>query len=113
MIKNYFAIERNGECIDHAVIKDDNGAIMFEDVMNMTYEELKSYNDLDALVTYFMDATNVSFGGSDEQTMVTLVGEDDVFIWGILIGPGANGDDIRYALVDWKKDGQSYRYEKK
>ena len=59
-----------------------------------------------------MDATNQCLPNKDEQTIVTLVGEDDVFIWSIVIGVEDNGDDVRYALVDWKKDGKSYRYEK-
>ena len=44
------------------------------------------------------------------EPLVTLIDEDDVFVWSIIIGPGES-DEIRYVLVDWKKDGKSYRYE--
>ena len=111
MTKNYFAIERNQQCVDHVVIHDNEGNILFEDLMNMSYEEIKNYEDLDAFVVCFMDATNKYFGTSDEQTCVVLVGEDDVFIWGFIVGPGEEDGDIHYVLVDWKKDGKQYRYQ--
>lgn len=111
MTNNYFAIERGNKCLDRVCIKNDNGDLMFEDVMNMSYADIKEYKDIDAFVCSIMDATNEIFKESDEQTCVTLVGEDDVFIWGILVGPG-DDEQINYCLVDWKKDGRLYRYEK-
>jgi hypothetical protein len=56
-----------------------------------------------------MDATNNAINKSDDQTIVTLIGEDGVFIWSVIMGPGEN-DMVRYSLVDWKKDGKNYRY---
>ena len=111
MTKNYFAIERSGKGVDHVWMRRDDGTVAFEDVMNMSYEEIKSYEDIDSFVVCVMDMMNEHFGSSDEPTMVTLVGEDDVFIWGILIGPESN-DEMRYAFVNWKENGKSYRYEK-
>ena len=113
MTNNYFAIERMNRCIDHIFIKREDGTMAFEEVMNMSYEEIKIYKDIDAFVTVFMDATNEYFNESDEHTIVTLVDGDDVFIWSILIGPGVDNDELTYAFIDWKKDGKSYRYEKK
>ena len=111
MNKNYFAIERNGKCINGAVIRREDNLIAFESVMNMSYDEIKSYDGIEDFVVCLMDASNKAFGNSDEHTIVTLVGEDDVFIWSIIVGP--DGDDqMRYAFVDWKKDGKKYRYEK-
>lgn len=111
MAKNYFAIERGNQCLEGMCIRNDNGEIMFEDVMNMSYEELKAYSDLEAFVCIAMDATNEMFKENDAQTCLTLVGEDGVFVWGIIMGPG-DDDQINYCLVDWKKDGKSFRYEK-
>ena len=111
MTKNYFAIERNQQALDHVLIRDNEGNILFEDLMNMSYEEMKNYEDLDAFVMCLMDATNNHFGESDEQTCVILVGEDDVFIWGFIMGPGKEDGDVSYVLVDWQKDGKKFRYQ--
>lgn len=109
---NYFAIERNGKCIDHVCITHDDGTIAFQGVMTMSYDEIKVYPDIHELINAFMDAANECFQCNDEQTLITLVGNDDVFIWGILIGPSDNDDELRYAFIDWQKDGKKYRYEK-
>lgn len=112
MTKNYFSIERNGQGIAPVVLKNNSGKIMFEDVMQMSYEEIKEYENIDAFVVSIMDATNEQFKEGDDHTFVTLVGEDDVFIWGILIGKGESDDELVYKFIDWKADGKSYRYEK-
>lgn len=110
MSNNYFAIERNGQCWNHVILKSRNGDSDFTNFIGMTYDEMKSNENLDKFVVAAMEATNEASGTGDDQTAVTLVGEDGVFIWGVVMGPGEDGD-IRYALVDWKKDGKSYRYE--
>lgn len=108
MAKNYFAIERENKCCDHICLVDDNDNIVFQDLMGMSYEEMKSYADIDKFVVAAMDASNEAFDSCDEQTIITLVGEDGLFIWSVIID--ADGDDFRYSFVDWKKDGRSYRY---
>lgn len=110
MSRNYFAIERNGKCWSPVILKSRNGDSDFTSFLEMAYDEMKSSVDLDRFVVAAMEATNEVSGTCDEQTVVTLVGEDGVFIWGIIMGPGAD-EDIQYNLVDWKKDGKSYRYE--
>lgn len=112
MTNNYFAIERANKCADNVYIKNEDGTTACEDVMAMSYEQIKSYEKLDEFVTGMMDAANTYFDESDNLTLITLVGEDDVFIWSIIIGPGDNDDELKYAFVDWKKSDKSYRYEK-
>lgn len=112
MNKNCFSVERNGKCIVPVLLKRDDGTTAFEDVTNMSYNEIKEYKDIDVLVAAFMDATNEYFQESDDLTAITLIGEDGVFIWGILVGPGDNDDEFKYSFVNWQKDGRSYRYEK-
>lgn len=112
MTKNYFAIEREGKNLDHVYLRHEDGNIAFEDIMNLSYDEMKAYDNMSEFVTAVMDAANVYFEASDEQTIVTLVGEDDVFIWGILIGPGNDEDELKYVFIDWHKDGKNYRYKK-
>ena len=104
---SYLAIERNQEYWDHVFIKDKNENIVFENYLNMTYNEMQSSEDLEEFVVAILDCTGDDVGGS---AIVTLVGDDDIFIWSIIIGPGEDGE-IRYVLVDWKKDGKNYRYE--
>ena len=107
---SYFAIERNEKCWDHVMLQSRNGNSDFSDFMDMTYDEMQSDERLEWFIIAAMEATNEASGNSDDQTIVTLIGEDDVFIWSIIMGPGEN-DDIMYNLVDWKKDGHMYRYE--
>lgn len=104
---SYFAIEHNQKCIDHIVLNDKDGNVVFGDYLNLTYDEMKSRPDLDEFVVANFEAVN---DNSNSQTLITLIGGDDVFIWGIIIG--MVDDDLRYVLVDWKKDGKNYRYEK-
>ena len=111
MVKNYFSIERSGKCYNGAVFRDNDGNIAFEELMNMSYDEVKEYDNMDVFVECVMDASNQLFGTSDEQTVITLIGEDNVFIWSVIVGTGDNEDDLKYVFVDWKKDGKSYRYE--
>lgn len=112
MIKNYFSIERADKCYENVTFRDDNGNLAFEELMNMSYDEMKTYDSIEVFAACVMDAGNELFGSSDDQTIVTLIGEDDVFIWSVIVGAGENEGDVKYVFVDWKKDGKSYRYEK-
>ena len=102
----YFAIEHNQKCIDHIVLKDKNNNVVFSDYLNLTYDEMKSRDDLEEFVVAIFDAAN---NGDNSQTLVTLVGDDDIFVWSVIIG--VVDENLRYVLVDWKKDGKNYRYE--
>ena len=107
-MKNYFAIERNEQCWSPVILADRNGDPVFEEFLDMSYEEMKNSALLEDFVVSAMEAADRVCGVEDDQTIVTLVGSDDVFIWSIIMG--YENDDIRYCLVDWKKDGHSYRY---
>lgn len=107
---SYFAIERNGHCWSPVTLKSRNGDSDFTDFMKMTYDEMKSNERLEEFIIAAMDATNMASGTGDDQTAMTLIGDNGVFIWGIIMGPAADGG-INYNLIDWKKDSKSYRYE--
>jgi len=108
MSKNYFAIERNEQCWTPVILADRNGNPAFEEFFDMSYDEMKNSALLEDFVVAAMEAADIVCGVEDDQTIMTLVGSDDVFIWSIIMG--YENDDIRYCLVDWKKDGHSYRY---
>ena len=108
MSKNYFAIERNGQCWSPVILADRNGNTAYEEFLDMSYDEMKNSVLLEDFVVAAMEAADRNCGVDDDQTIVTLVGSDDVFIWSIIMG--YENDDIRYCLVDWKKDGYSYKY---
>lgn len=103
---NYFAIECNGLCRENIILQDTNGNVVFADYLEKDYETMKYSTDLEDFVCAVMDACE-ALGG--DQSAITLVGEDGWFIWGILMG--YVDDDLRYSLVDWRKDGKKYRYE--
>ena len=110
MTKNYFAIERSGKCIDRVLLKREDGTIAFEDLMNMSYGELKGYLNIEEFVTCVMDVTNAHLSENDDLTLITLIDENNIFIWSVLIGPGDDADEFKYGLIDWRQDGKSYRY---
>lgn len=112
MTGNYFVIERSGKYIERLHFLKDGSEAIFEEVENMSYDEIKQYEHIESFVVAIMDATNQYFNEDDADTLITLVGENDVFIWSILIGSEGDNDRIRYAFVDWLKDGRKYRYEK-
>ena len=109
MSKNYFSIERNGQCWTPVILADRNGNPAFEEFLDMSYDEMKASALLEDFVVASIEAADRICGVEDDQTIVTLVGSDDVFVWSIIMG--YENDDIRYCLVDWKKDGYSFRYE--
>jgi hypothetical protein len=102
--KNYFSIERNGQCLDKVILKF-NDDVAFEDLMDMSYEEMKSYPEIEEFIVAVMETTS-DLGGT--QVIVNLVGSDEIFIWGIIIG--VYNDDYNFVFVDWQKDGMKYRY---
>ena len=105
---NYFSIEHNGKCYENVLLKDNDGNIVFYNYLTMDYETMKYSVDLEDFVCTVMEASEkIDAGG---QTIITLVGDDGVFIWSIIIGYDED-EALRYVLVDWKKDGRSYRYE--
>ena len=106
---NYFAIERNNQCWTNVILADSNGNPAFTELLDMNYDEMKNSAVLENFVVAAMEAADRICGVDDDQTVVTLVGDDGVFIWGILMR--YEDDIIRYCLIDWKKDGHSYRYE--
>lgn len=105
---SYFSIERNGQCWSPVILADKNGDVTFKDFLEMNYDEMKSSDLLDDFVAAAMEAADEMSDVEEDQTIVTLIGDDDIFIWSIIMG--YEEEDIRYVLVDWKKDGYSYRY---
>ena len=112
MSKNYFAIERNGQCWSPVIMVDRYRKPAFEEFLDMNYEEMKTSDKLGDFIMASMNAADNKYETVDEQTAITLIGEDGVFIWGIIMGPDPEHEhDVKYVLVDWKKDGKNYRYE--
>lgn len=108
---SYFAIERNGAYKDHILIKDtETDSVVFENYLNMTHDELMSQDDLEEFIVAIMDAVDIDMDSSEsDHTILTLIGDDDVFIWSLLMG--TVNDELKYFDIDWKKDGKNYRYE--
>ena len=107
---NYFAIEKNGECYIPVILTDSNGNPAFEAFLNMTYDEMKNSEQLEDFVVAAMEAADRKSEGEEEYSdvVVTLIGEDGFFIWGIIMS--AEGDDITYKVVDWQADGNHFKY---
>lgn len=108
MGKNYFSIERNEKCWTPVILADRSGDPAFEEFLVMDYEEMKASALLDDFVVAAMEAADRICDVDDDQTIVTLIGNDGMFIWSVIMG--FENDDIRYCLVDWKKDGKNYCY---
>lgn len=106
---SYFAVEYNGKHQDHVIITDYNDNILFANYLNMTYDEMKLQEDLEDFVVANINAVDMIVFDDNDQMIITLVGDDDIFIWSVIIGTVE--DELRYSLVDWQKDGKKYRYE--
>jgi hypothetical protein len=105
---NYFVAEVNGTCVEDITWIDKDGNPIFTNYVNMTYDEMKSAENLVEFVLANMESAVTEFGDSADQLILTLVDENDIFVWSIMMG--IVDDELRYALVDWKKDGKNYRY---
>ena len=107
---NYFAIEVNGECYSPMLLADSDGKPAFSEFLNMNYEEMRASEELENFVIAAMEAAERRGNGNEEfnDVVVTLVGEDDFFIWGIIMS--AEGDNITYKVVDWQADGNHFKY---
>lgn len=108
---SYFSVERGNRCWDHVFVMPSKFDDSFKNYVNMSYDEMKSQSDLEYFVIAWMETVNAVTKESDADTIVTLIGDDGVFIWSIIIGPGVDYDELKYLLVDWTKDGKKYRYE--
>lgn len=107
---NYFAIEKNGECYSPVLLADSDGKPAFSEFLNMSYEEMRDSEQLEDFVVAAMEAAESKDDGEEEYSdvAVTLIGEDDFFIWGIIMS--AEGDNITYKVVDWRADGNHFKY---
>lgn len=110
MTNNRFCIERKSGVIENVFLLNDKQEILFEDLMNMDFQQMTECADIEDFVICAMDAVNEAMGVMDDETCVTLVDSDGVFIWSVVIGPGENEGDIRYNFVDWRKDGKTFKY---
>ena len=108
---SYFSVERGNRCWDHVFVMPTKFDDSFKNYASMTYDEMKSQDDLEYFVIAWMETVNSVTNESDDLTIVNLIGDDDVFIWGIIIGPGVDYDELKYVLIDWQQDGKKYRYE--
>lgn len=107
---NHFAIEVNGECYSPVLLADSDGKPAFSEFLDMSYDEMKNSEQLEDFVRAAMEAAESKDDGEEEYSdvVVTLIGEDDFFIWGIIMS--AEGDNITYKVVDWKADGKHFKY---
>ena len=107
---NYFAIEVNGECYSPVILADSDGNPACTEFLDMTYEEMKNSEKLEDFVVAAMEAADRKSDDGDDYSdvVVTLIGEDDFFIWGIIMS--AEGDEIQYKVVNWREDDKRYKY---
>lgn len=113
----HFTIERNGRCWE-STDKLTNRVNMIQpridELKNSTYDEMKSKHWIEGFICAIMEEADELSGTIGDQTIVTLVDENDLFVWSIIITGTENyktNYEVNYAFVDWKKDGKSYRYE--
>lgn len=107
---NYFAIEVNGNCYSPVLLADSNGNPAYTKFLEMTYEEMRDSEELEDFVVAAMEAAERR-GDSEEEysdVVVTLIGEDDFFIWGIIMS--AEDDNITYKVIDWQEGGKHFKY---
>lgn len=107
---NYFSIEVNGECYSPVLLADSDGNPAYTEFLDMSYDGMKNSEQLEDFVVAAMEAAERR-GDSEKEysdVVVTLIGEDGFFIWGIVMS--AEGDNITYKVVDWQADGNHFKY---
>lgn len=111
---SYFAMERGGKCYEQAEDVIVNRVNMVQariDILKAsTYEEMLRQHWLEGFVLATYEAADEVLGDEDDQTIITLIDDNGIFVWSIIIGVNENSD-LNYVFVDWKKDGKNYRYE--
>ena len=112
----HFTIERNGRCwesADKLASRVNMIQSRVDELKNSTYDEMKSKHWIEGFISAIMEEADELSGTSGDQTIVTLVDEDGLFVWSIIIAGTENYEaswEVNYAFVDWKKGGKSYRY---
>ena len=111
MAGNYFSIERNDKCWVPIVLIGEDKEVAFKDVMNMTYDEIVAYEDIESFVFAAMHASNEIDDGVSTETYVTLIDEEDnSFIWSVVIGPSEDVDRLMYNFIDWRNGENRFKY---
>ena len=89
-------------------IKGDN-KLFFEEVFNIVdFKRIKRYSKLEDFILCMVDVSKEVFEINFHSLTLTLVdGKDDTFIWGIDVNVS---NSITYKLLDWRKDGNLFKY---
>ena len=96
MNNNYFAIEYKGYCLDHCQPNND----LVKEFSNMSYEDILKH-DLDEFICNTLDYVETSFDYEGEEVIVTLIGEDDIFIWSVVMQQ-IDDENVKYVTyVEW------------
>lgn len=112
-MNNYFVIEQNDKYLEGVVLLDAEENILHEEIMNMSYEEMKKYDKLEDFLWEAYFASESYFETKGENTVINLVDGDDTLVWGILFGLDPDNEELlRYCFVDWGVDGKVYKYQK-
>lgn len=112
-MENYFVIERNDNYLEGVVLLDSDQNVLHEEIMNMSYEEMKEYDKLDDFLWEAYFASESYFETKGENTVISLVDSEDTLVWGILFGPDPDDEEaLRYCFINWGEDGKIYKYQK-
>lgn len=113
-MKNYIVVEATyGEdkrTSEKIMSVKRHGLNLFPEVFR--YNSALQIQNYCGLGTFAVAMTGISeeeFGEGFDNLMVTLIsGEDDTFIWSLDID--VKGDNLSYGVIDWKKDGKTFKY---
>lgn len=112
-MENYFVIEQNDNYLEGVVLLDSDQNVLHEEIMNMSYEEMKEYDKLEDFLWEAYFASESSFETKGENTVISLVDSEDTLVWGILFGPDPDDEEaLRYCFINWGEDGKIYKYQK-
>ena len=112
-MENYFVIEQNDNYLEGVVLLDSDQNVLHEEIMNMSYEEMKEYNELEDILWEAYFASESYFETKGENTVISLVDSEDTLVWGILFGPDPDDEEaLRYCFINWGEDGKIYKYQK-
>lgn len=113
--KNYIVVEATyGEdkvTSDKIMSVTRHGLNLFPEVFRYnSAQQIENYSGLGTFAVAMTGISSEELGEGFSNLMVTLInGEDDTFIWSVDID--IKGDNLSYGVIDWKKDGKTFKYQ--
>lgn len=104
MTSKFIIIERDEVFSESMLLTDENNNILFEDILDMSYEEAYNNDTLrfQQFVLEVLDRSDEYFE-SDGSTFIGVGDDNSGLVWAVVV-ERIDGERIRYASIDLEKN---------